>query len=173
MKDKSINWAIGIVSVAIPLVVFTLFYIKPPDVRVSFDLKILPAFNASLNFSTAILLITGFYFIRNKKIRSHRLCMLSAFCLSSIFLISYVIYHTFTEPVSFGGQGLIRYFYFFILITHIVLAAVIVPLVLVTLTRALRERFDRHKKIARWTFPLWLYVAVTGVIVYLMLSPYY
>jgi len=173
MKDKSINWAIGAVSIAIPLVVLTLFYIKPPNVRLGFDLKILPALNASLNFSTAILLTTGFYFIRNKKIRSHRLCMISAFCLSAIFLISYVIYHAFTEPTTFGGQGWIRNVYFFILVTHIILAAAIVPLVLITLTRALRERFDRHKRIARWTFPLWLYVAITGVVVYLMLSPYY
>lgn len=173
MKERSINWAIGIVSITIPLVILLLFYIKPPDVKVGFDLRILPALNASLNFSTALLLITGFYFIRNKNIRSHRLCMITAFCFSALFLIFYVIYHALTEPTSYGGQGMIRNVYFFILISHIVLAAAILPLILITLTRGLQEKFDRHRKIARLTFPLWLYVAVTGVVVYLMLSPYY
>lgn len=173
MKEKSINLAIGIVSVAVPLVVLLLFYMKPPDVKVGFDLRILPALNASLNFSTAILLITGYYFIRTKRIRSHRLCMITAFCFSALFLVFYVIYHALTEPTLYSGQGMIRNIYFFILITHIVLAAAILPLILITLTRGLQEKFDRHRKIARWTFPLWLYVAVTGVVVYLMLSPYY
>ncbi|MBK9732246.1 MAG: DUF420 domain-containing protein [Chitinophagaceae bacterium] len=173
MKDRSINWAIGIVSVMVPTLVLLLFYIKPPDLKMGFDLRILPALNASLNFCTAVLLLTGYYFIRNKKIRSHRLCMITAFCFSALFLVFYVIYHALTEPTSYGGQGMIRNIYFFILISHIVLAAAILPLILITLTRGLQERFDRHRKIARWTFPLWLYVAVTGVVVYLMLSPYY
>lgn len=173
MKDRSLNIAIALVSVAIPLVVLILFYIKPPNIRVGFDLKILPALNASLNFTTAVLLLTGFYFIRNKKIASHRICMIGAFTLSAIFLVSYVTYHSLTEPTSFEGTGWIRPVYYTILISHIILAAAIVPLVLITITRALRERFDRHKKIARWTFPIWLYVSITGVIVYLMLSPYY
>ncbi len=173
MKERSINWAIGIVSVMVPLIVLLLFYIKPPDVKVGFDLRILPALNASLNFSTALLLLTGFYFIKNKKIRSHRLCMITAFCFSALFLVFYVIYHALTEPTLYGGQGMIRNIYFFILITHIVLAAAILPLILITLVRGLQSKYDRHRKIARWTFPLWLYVAVTGVVVYLMLSPYY
>ena len=153
--------------------VLLLFYIKPPEVKVGFDLRILPALNASLNFSTAVLLLTGFYFIKNKRIRSHRLCMITAFCFSAMFLVSYVIYHALTEPTLYGGQGMIRNIYFFILITHIVLAAAILPLILITLVRGLQSKYDRHRKIARWTFPLWLYVAVTGVVVYLMLSPYY
>lgn len=173
MKDRPVNAAIAIVSVAVPLVILLLFYIKPPATSVGFDLKILPALNASLNFSTAVLLCAGYYFIRNKKIRSHKLCMITAFCLSALFLISYVVYHLMAVETHFGGQGIIRTVYFFILISHIILAAVILPMVLITLTRALRERFDRHRKIARWTFPLWLYVAVTGVVVYLMLKPYY
>lgn len=173
MKDRYINFAIAIVSVAIPLVIFLIFYIKPQGVSVGFDLKILPALNASLNFSTAILLCVGHYFIRREQVRSHRLCMITAFVLSSLFLISYVTYHSMAAETHFGGEGIIRPVYFFILITHIILAAVIVPLVLITLTRALRGRFEQHKRIARWTFPLWLYVAVTGVIVYLMLRPYY
>lgn len=173
MRDRYVNIAIAVVSITIPLVILLLFYIKPPDVRVGFDLKILPALNASLNFTTAVLLCFGFYFIRNAHVRSHRLCMVTAFILSACFLISYVTYHALTEPAHFGGIGIISYIYFTILITHITLAAVIVPLVLITLVRALSARFDRHKKIARWTFPLWLYVAVTGVVVYLMLKPYY
>ena len=173
MKQRYINIAIAIVSVAIPLLILLIFTMKPRNVDVGFNLKILPAVNASLNFTTAILLCCGYYFIRHAHIRSHRLCMLTAFILSACFLISYVTYHSLAQPTHFGGTGIISYIYFTILISHITLAAVIVPLVLVTLTRALRARFDRHKKIARWTFPLWLYVAVTGVIVYLMLRPYY
>ncbi len=173
MKDRYVNTAIALVSVAIPLVILLLFTLKPHNVDLGFDLRILPALNASLNFATAILLCSGYYFIRNAHIRSHRLCMVSAFILSACFLISYVTYHALSQPTHFGGTGIISYIYFTILITHITLAAVIVPLVLITLTRALRARFDRHRKIARWTFPLWLYVAVTGVIVYLMLRPYY
>lgn len=173
MRDRYIHIAIAIVSIAIPFVIFLLFYMKPSNVHVGFDLRILPALNASLNFTTAILLCAGYYFIRNAHIRSHRLCMITAFILSACFLISYVTYHSMTQPTHFGATGIISYIYFIILISHITLAAVIVPLVLITLTRALSARFDRHKKIARWTFPLWLYVAVTGVIVYLMLRPYY
>ena len=173
MKDRSLNVAIAAVSVAVPLVVLLVFYLKPPDVQVGFDISILPALNASLNFSTAILLCTGFYFIRNKKKYAHRLCMLSAFMLSLLFFISYLTYHTLSEPTHYGREGGWKSIYYFILISHIILAATIVPLVLITLTRALRERFDRHRRIARWTLPLWLYVAVTGVIVFLMLRPYY
>jgi len=173
MKDRYINVAIALVSVAVPLLVFFLFYVKPPGVAVGFDLKILPALNASLNFITSVLLCAGYFFIRTKHTHSHRLCMITAFVLSALFLISYVTYHSIAPETRYGGQGLIRYLYFFILISHITLAAVIVPLVLITLTRALRKRFHHHMKIARWTFPLWLYVSVTGVIVYLMLRPYY
>ncbi|MBA3649418.1 MAG: DUF420 domain-containing protein [Chitinophagales bacterium] len=173
MKERSINIAIVVVSIAIPVAVFSLFYILPHRNIPALNLGILPALNASLNFTTAILLILGLYFILNRKVHYHRMCMIAAFFLSSLFLISYVIYHALTPPALYGGQGIVRNVYFFILITHIVLAAVIIPLVLITLSRALQTRFDRHKKIARWTFPIWLYVAVTGVIVYLMLAPYY
>jgi putative membrane protein len=173
MKDRYINVAIALVSIAIPLVIASLFYLKPVGTSVGFDLKILPALNASLNFTTAILLLVGHYFIKRDHIRSHRLCMLTAFGLSALFLISYVTYHSMATETHYGGEGIIRYIYFFILISHILLAATIVPLVLITLIHALRGRFHRHKKIARWTYPLWLYVAITGVIVYLMLRPYY
>lgn len=173
MKERYLNIAVAIVSIAIPLLVIFLFYVKPPDLTVGFDIRILPALNASLNFTTAVLLVCGYIFIRRKEKGSHKLCMLTAFALSALFLISYVIYHSLAEETHFGGEGVIRYIYFFILITHIILAAAIVPLVLITLVRGLSNKFDKHRKIARWTFPLWLYVAVTGVVVYLMLRPYY
>ena len=129
----------------------------------------LPGLNAALNSASAVLLAAGYLFIRNKKIVAHRLCMLSAFAASSLFLISYLVYHYQVGSVAFKGQGLIRVVYFTILISHTILAATIVPLVLVTLSRALKGSFERHKRIARWTLPLWLYVSITGVIVYWML----
>jgi len=129
----------------------------------------LPALNAALNAVSAAFLTAGYRQIRNKNVRSHRACMLAAFGASTLFLISYVIYHAHTGSVRFLRHGWIRPLYFGILITHVALAAVILPLALVTLTRALRGRFGQHRRIARWTLPVWLYVSVTGVVVYLML----
>ena len=129
----------------------------------------LPTLNAALNTLSAVLLFTGYLFIRAKNRSAHRLCMLSAFASSILFLISYLIYHYHVGSVPFKGQGWIRPVYFLILLTHTTLAVTIVPLALVTLNRALRERFDAHRRIARWTFPIWLYVSVTGVVIYLML----
>lgn len=129
----------------------------------------LPAVNATLNGISAILLTTGWILIRRRRIEQHRKVMLSAFATSTLFLICYVIYHANVGSRPFPGQGSIRTVYFAILITHIILAAAILPLSLITLSRALRARFDRHARIARWTLPIWLYVSVTGVVVYLML----
>ena len=129
----------------------------------------LPALNATLNATSAVLLTIGYVFIRRGHIRRHRAMMISACVVSTLFLISYVIYHANIGSKPFQGHGPIRIVYFTILLTHVVLAAAIVPLVLVTLLRGLRSRFDAHVRIARWTLPLWLYVSVTGVIVYLML----
>jgi uncharacterized membrane protein YozB (DUF420 family) len=129
----------------------------------------LPAINASLNAACTVFLLLGYSFIRRHKMNSHKICMISAFSCSTVFLASYLYFHWHVGNVRFGGQGWIRPVYFTILITHTTLAVTIVPLVLITLTRALRERFDRHRAIARWTFPLWLYVSVTGVIVYWLL----
>jgi putative membrane protein len=133
----------------------------------------LPHLNATLNSFSALLLITGFFLIKNGNISAHRKCMLTACVSSTLFLIGYLTYHSFFGSTSFKGQGWIRPVYFSILLTHTVLAIVIVPLVLLTLFRALRERFDAHRRIARWTLPLWLYVSVTGVIVYLLLYQIY
>jgi uncharacterized membrane protein YozB (DUF420 family) len=134
---------------------------------------IFPVINATLNGTSTVLLLTGRWLIRRRRIAQHRLVMLTAFVTSTLFLISYVYYHLHVGTVRFQGTGWTRPVYFTILISHVVLAIVIVPLVLVTLTRALRERFDKHRAIARWTFPLWLYVSVTGVLVYFMLYKWF
>lgn len=129
----------------------------------------LPAVNASLNAACTVFLLLGFAFIRNGKIRYHRFCMIVAFLCSTVFLCFYLWFHFHAGVIRFGGQGWIRPVYLTILITHTTLAVVIVPLILITLSRALRERFDRHRAMARWTLPLWLYVSVTGVVVYWLL----
>src|SRR5579863_4721469 len=131
------------------------------------------ALNASLNGVSAVLLACGYVAIRRRKIAVHRAFMVSAFVVSSIFLVSYLVYHYRVGHVAFQGQGWIRPVYFVLLLTHTVLAVVIVPMILVTLRRAWLQRFDRHRVIARWTLPLWFYVSVTGVIVYLMVYQIY
>ncbi len=133
------------------------------------DYTQLPAVNASLNALSAVLLSSGYVFIRKHQWQRHRACMLAAFVTSALFLTSYVVYHLQVGSVPFQGRGTIRAVYFAILITHVILAATILPLALLTLSRALAKRFDRHRKIARVTLPVWLYVSVTGVVIYLML----
>ena len=187
MKERNLTLPIIIVSIAIPLAVAFLIMGSAAKIKLGFNTGNLPLFHAILNSTTAILLLASLYFIRNKKIRAHRAANLTAVVLSAVFLISYVIYHSANPSVKFGDlnhDGLLsadekqlagntRYVYYFILSSHIILSAVIIPLVLFTLQRAFQERFDRHKKLARLTWPLWFYVAVTGVIVYVMISPYY
>jgi uncharacterized membrane protein YozB (DUF420 family) len=131
----------------------------------------LPALNATLNATSTVLLSLGFYFVRQRRLTAHKRCMLGAFVASTLFLASYLTYHFQVQPgsVRFAGTGGLRTLYYAILLTHIGLAAVILPLALVTLSRALKERFDKHRQIARWTLPLWLYVSVTGVVIYWML----
>lgn len=129
----------------------------------------LPTLNATLNATSAILLATGWVLIKQRQIARHRACMLAAFTTSTLFLISYLIYHFNVGSVPFQGQGFWRVMYFTILITHVLLAIVIVPMALITLSRGLAKRYDKHRRIARWTMPLWLYVSVTGVVVYVML----
>ena len=133
----------------------------------------LPQVNASLNAASALFLLIGYRFIRQGKILPHKICMVTAFICSSVFLASYLYFHYHAGVIHFQGQGWIRPIYFSILITHTVLAGVIVPLVLVTLYRALTNQFDRHRQIARWTLPLWLYVSITGVIIYWLLYRVY
>jgi len=133
----------------------------------------LPHLNAVLNSTSALLLISGFRFIRLGRIQAHRNCQLAALSTSILFLVSYLTYHFYHGATRFPGQGLVRPFYFVLLISHTILAVVIVPLIMITLYRAARGDFVKHRKIARWTLPLWLYVSVTGVIVYLMLYHLY
>ncbi len=136
-------------------------------------LSSLPAVDATLNGLSACLLTLGYFFIRRKNILAHKICMVSAFVTSMIFLVCYLTYHYYHGATRFAGQGVIRWVYFSLLGSHTVLAVAIVPMVLVTLYRAIRERYDLHKRIARWTLPLWLYVSITGVIVYWMLYHHY
>ena len=133
----------------------------------------LPALNAALNATSAIFLTAGYMFIRRGRITPHKRCMLAALVTSTLFLTSYVTYHANTGSRPFPGSGPVRYVYFSILITHVLLAITILPLALITATRGLRAQYERHVKIARWTLPLWLYVSVTGVVIYLMLYQVY
>ncbi|HEY3153512.1 MAG TPA: DUF420 domain-containing protein [Candidatus Binatia bacterium] len=133
------------------------------------SIRDLPTLNAALNSLSAVFLFTGYLLIRSKKQSAHRVCMLVAFACSILFLISYLIYHYQVGSVPFKGQGWVRPVYFTILLTHTILAVTVVPLAIITLIRALREKFPAHRRIARWTFPIWLYVSVTGVVVYWML----
>ena len=129
----------------------------------------LPAVNASLNALSGVLLLIGYVLIRKRRIEQHRKFMLAAFAASSLFLVFYVIYHAQVGSVRFTRTGFVRPLYFTILITHVTLAAAVLPLAIVTLTRGLKGRYPRHRAIARWTFPIWLYVSVTGVLVYVLL----
>jgi putative membrane protein len=165
---------IVIVSILIPVVVALLFSVKLKDFGINIEpLSFLPPIYASINGVTAILLILAVMAIKKGNRGLHQKLMTSAIACSTVFLVMYVAYHMSSESTKFGGEGIIRYVYFILLISHIILSVTIIPLVLFTYVRALSEQFDRHKKLARITFPLWLYVAVTGVIVYLMIAPYY
>ena len=139
------------------------------------SVSVLPALNAGLNSIATILLIAGFLFIKNENKTAHRFCMLGAFFVSCVFLITYVLHKILVRGVHtpFGGEGLLRTFYYGMLISHIILAIAIVPLILITMNHAIRARFERHRAWARWTFPLWFYVSVTGVLIYFMLYQWF
>ncbi len=172
--EKKYNKWIVILSVIIPLTVAALFGVNLR--KLGFDvqpLTFLPPIYASVNGLTAVILVAALWAIKNKKVALHEKLMKTAILCSVLFLIMYVAYHMTSDSTKYGGEGAIRYVYYFILITHIVLSIVVIPFVLITYVRALAQRFDTHRKIAKITFPIWLYVAVTGVIVYLMISPYY
>jgi putative membrane protein len=157
-------------SVIIPLAVAILFGM--PKVE-GYDTSFLPPIYATINGLTALLLVTAFIAIRNARRLLHERIMKVCIGLSALFLVLYLIYHSTSDPTPFGGDGAVRYVYFFVLITHILLSIGVIPLVLFTFVRALSRDFKRHRALARITFPIWLYVAVSGVIVYLMISPYY
>ncbi|RAR48171.1 DUF420 domain-containing protein [Flavobacterium lacus] len=172
--ENKFNTLIIILSIAIPVVVAILFKVKLKDYGINVEpLTFLPPIYAVINGITAMLLLLGVYAIKNGDKKMHQNMMQGAIACSILFLVMYVAYHMTTDSTPFGGVGIIRYVYFFILISHILLSITVIPLVLITYVKALAERFDKHKKIAKITFPIWLYVAVTGVIVYLMIAPYY
>jgi putative membrane protein len=187
-KEKSISYLIIAVSILVPVVVALLFFVSPPEIQHNLDLSFFPKFHALLNSGTAVCIAVGVVLIKNKNVKFHRAAMLSAFLLSTIFLVSYVTYHGLSDGSTRYGDvdgdgalsaveavaaGLWRYVYLFILLTHIVLAALILPLILFTFEKALSGKIEQHRKLAKWTFPLWMYVAITGVLVYWMISPFY
>ena len=193
-RSKSIyDILIWVVSVLVPIVVALLLFMKWDYDQLVFDMRIpnsdpiillenlpiakpltfLPPIYATINGLTAILLVLAVYYIKNGKRKIHESLIKVCIALSLSFLVMYIAYHLTTDPTSFGGSGLISYLYFFILITHIILSIVVIPLVLISYSRAIKSKFILHKKIAKITFPIWLYVATTGVVVYLMISPYY
>ncbi len=170
IREKRFNRYITGVSIVIPVIVAVLFGVKLPDVE---PLSFLPPVYASINGLTALILIVAVWAIKNGKRQMHQTLMTTCIVLSLIFLVLYVAYHMTSDSTPYGGEGMIRYVYYFILITHILLSVAIIPLVLKTYARAYLKNFASHRKLARITFPIWLYVAVTGVVVYLMISPYY
>ncbi len=172
-SDKTIVPIIIGLSIVVPIVVVILMNLPTRYDLLGLEVGSFPFFHALINAMTAILLFLGYRFIKQNKKIAHRNVMITAFGLSALFLVSYVISKISNEPVPYGGDGLLRITYFFILITHIALSGIIIPLVLFTMYRGLTGEYEKHKKIARWTFPIWMYVAVTGVLVYLFMLPYY
>jgi len=168
--EKKYNKWIWILSIAIPIVVAILFGVKIPNVE---PLSFLPPIYASINGLTAMLLIVALWAIKSGKRTLHENLMKTAIACSVLFLLMYIAYHMTSDSTKFGGEGTIKYVYYAILLSHIVLSILVIPFVLITYVRALAGSFERHKKIAKITFPLWLYVAISGVIVYLMIAPYY
>lgn len=171
--DKYAVPTIITLSILVPAIVLILMYLPERSNLLGVDVGTFPFFHAIINALTALLLIIGYRMILKKKRKQHQFFMMTAFALSVVFLASYVISKISNDPVPYGGEGLLKGIYFFILITHIILSAIIVPLVLFTIYRAISGNFEKHKKIARWTLPIWLYVAITGVLVYIFMYPYY
>ncbi len=172
--DKKYNTLIVLVSIVIPVVVAILFNVKLKDLGYDVEpLSFLPPIYATINGITAVVLIAAVMAIKKGNRKLHERLMTFAIALSLAFLVMYVAYHMTSDSTKFGGDGAIRLVYFGLLISHIILSIAVIPLVLISYVRALAAKFDQHKKIAKITFPIWLYVAVTGVIVYIMIAPYY
>ncbi|MDP4606866.1 MAG: DUF420 domain-containing protein [Flavobacteriaceae bacterium] len=170
INSKSIQALIAVTSVAIPIVVAILFMVRIPDVA---PLSFLPPIYAGINAITALVLVMAVWAIKNGQRKLHERLMTTAIVLSLLFLLMYIAYHMTSDPTPFGGTGWVKALYYFILISHILLSIAVIPMVLVSYSKTYLKDFEAHKKWARYTFPVWLYVAVTGVIVYLMIAPYY
>lgn len=160
-------------TIALNLIVTALFFLPKQDRDIHFDITLLPRLNAIFNSFTFIFLIAAFYFILKKNIRLHLSFIFAAFTSTALFLISYLTYHGLAPSTSFGGEGMIKSIYYFVLISHVTLAPIVVALALFSLVWGLTMQVDKHRKIAKWTMPIWLYVSISGVIVYVMISPYY
>jgi putative membrane protein len=171
--DKVAVPVIITLSILVPIIVVVLMNLPERSNIFGVDVGTFPFFHAVINGLTALLLALGYQQIKKQNKRLHRNIMITAFGLSVVFLVSYVLSKISIDPVPFQGEGLLRPLYFFILISHIVLSGIIIPLVLFTMYRGLTGEYEKHKKIARWTFPIWMYVAITGVLVYLFMYPYY
>lgn len=174
-KDRFVISIIVGLSIIVPIAVASLFLL-PEDWKLQFgnaNFRSLPFFHAILNGSTAILLLVAFGLIKTKNVAFHRLANILAFSLSAIFLVSYVVSHISNPDAHFGGQGWIRHLYFFILITHITLSIPVLPLAMLSIYRGWNNQISAHKKLVKWTFPIWMYVAITGVLVYIFMAPYY
>ena len=172
VKEQKANRIINILALAIPIAVAVLLGIRQ-KVDLGSWTTYLPHINGVLNSITSLLLLTGFYFIRQKNVEAHKRTMLMAFMLGSLFLVSYVLYHLTNESTAYGGQGWIRPVYYFLLVSHIVLSVVVVWFVLRAVYFAMSGQIARHKQTVKYAFPIWLYVSTTGVIVYLMIKPFY
>ncbi len=170
LKERKFNKIITLTSILVPIVVAILFGVKIPNAK---PLGFLPPIYASINGLTAVLLIIAVWAIKNGKRALHQKIMTTCIALSLVFLLMYIAYHMTSDPAVFQGKGAIKYVYYVILISHIILSIAIIPLVLKTYAKAYLQDFTAHRKLAKTTFPIWLYVAVTGVVVYLMISPYY
>lgn len=172
-KKRDFSVLIWTLTVAINLSIALSFFLPKLESLKKYDFSFLPLTNAVLNSLTFIALIIALIAIKNKDLRRHKAFVFLALFWTGLFLVSYLLYHFSVPSTKFGGEGLIRYVYFFILLTHIILAIVIVPLVLITIGYGFNLDLSKHRKIAKWTMPLWLYVSLTGVLVYIMISPYY
>ena len=173
IQDRNFTPMIIIATIAINVIITILFFIPKQDRDIPFDITILPRLNAIFNSFTFVFLLAALYFILKKNINMHRNFIFAAFTTTALFLITYLTYHGLAPSTSFGGEGLIKSIYYFVLISHIMLAPIVVALALFSLVWGLTRQIKKHKKIARWTMPIWLYVSISGVIVYLMISPYY
>lgn len=172
-KVRNFRPLIWIVTIVVYIVVMLLSYIPAPAGAEQVDWTFLPMLNAIFNSFTFLFLLAAWYFIRKNHPEMHRKFIYGALTTTTLFLISYLSYHFLTEETAYGGDGFLKYVYYFVLITHIVLAAVIVPMVLTSIARAINGQHEKHRSIARWTMPLWLYVSLSGVLVYVLLAPYY
>lgn len=173
MKDRNYAPAIITFAIVVNVIIAVLFFLPKNHANVPFDLTIFPRLNAIFNSFTFVFLLVALFFIIKKNVKMHKRFIFAAFTTTALFLISYLTYHAIAPNTHFGGEGIVKFIYFFVLISHIILAPIIVVLALFTVTWGLTNKIDRHKKWAHWTMPLWLYVSLTGVIVFLMISPYY